>query len=193
MIYHCKWILLQALHMRGLKFIMQSMTACILSLPFSYILKLIYLMNFDGSSLSPVWNMQWFSTDHFRIGCWGLADHSPTSVLSCFPHLPTQRCYPPKDATPGKLTGWSLCPRATLILLLLWLESGQFWPASQELNCHCWVPCMIYLFCLKLLHKLLGDLCSAVYHQSLYLLDKSCWMLSLNTFCTFLHSNPIKI
>lgn len=71
MIYHCKWILLQALHVSGQQFIMQSKTGCILSLSFSYILKLISLMNFDGSFPSMVWNIQCFSTHHFRSGCQG--------------------------------------------------------------------------------------------------------------------------
>lgn len=110
---------------------------------------------------------------------------------------PLQSCpvypiYPPKDAAPGKLRGWSWCPRATLTSLLQWLGVGQLlWPASQELSCHCWVPYMIYLSCLKLLFKLLGAFCPAVCHHGLYLLGKSCWLLSLSKFYPFLQPNPI--
>lgn len=62
---------------------------------------------------------------------------------------------------------------------------------SRELSCHCWVPYVIYLSCLKLLPKLLGAFCPAVCHYSLYLLGKCFWKLSLNESCTFLHSSPI--
>lgn len=132
MIYRCKWILLQALHMSGLQFIMQSMTACILSLSFSYILKLISLMNFDGSFPSPVWNMQCFSTDHFRTGCQVPADHRPAAALPCFPHLPTQGCCP--RHTEGTVLVPLGKPDLTAIVvglwpLLLWPGRARSWAA----------------------------------------------------------------
>lgn len=98
MIYHCKWILLQALDMSGLQFITQSMTACILSLSFSYILKLISLMNFDGS-LFGICNAFPLTISELAVGA--LQTTAPLQPCCVFPK------DAPEDAAPGTLRGWS--------------------------------------------------------------------------------------
>lgn len=101
MIYHCKWILLQAPHMSGLQFIMQSMTACILSLSFSYILKLISLMNFDGSLHLQFGICNAFPLTISELAVGALQTTAPLQPCCVFPK------YPPEDAAPGTLRGWS--------------------------------------------------------------------------------------